>query len=228
MRAYRRFIFDYVNDTSHLTLTEHGAYTLMLDSYYATQSPLPSDRHSLYRVVRALSPDEQKAVDAVLSEFWTETDTGWTNPRAERELRRAGQQATKGRGKEISSVTIGPESETQSEQVAEVFTFWQETMRHPRARLDDQRRKIIFGKLRAGYSVEDLKQAIVGCSITPHNCGENDRGQRYDGLHVILRSSNIDRFIATVANPPAPKPQRMSGMDRMAQTAQAFIKGHET
>jgi uncharacterized protein YqiB (DUF1249 family) len=35
--------------------------------------------------------------------------------------------------------------------------------------------------------------------------GDNDRGQRYDGLHVILRNSDqIDRFIHNYQYPPRP------------------------
>ena len=77
-----------------------------------------------------------------------------------------------------------------------VFEFWQTTLKHPQARLDDKRRKLIRKALQAGYHVNDLKTAILGCSLTPHNMGVNDRGQKYDGLHVILRDADqIDRFI---------------------------------
>ncbi len=69
-------------------------------------------------------------------------------------------------------------------------------MNHPRARLDDRRKTIINRSLKIGYSVGELKTAIDGCARTPHNMGQNDRGQVYDGLHVILRDADqIDRFI---------------------------------
>ena len=38
---------------------------------------------------------------------------------------------------------------------------------------------------------------------TPHNRGHNERGERYDGLHLILRSADqIDRFIRNAQHPP--------------------------
>jgi hypothetical protein len=74
-------------------------------------------------------------------------------------------------------------------------------MGHPNARLDDKRRKLIRNALKTGYAVNDLKTAILGCSYTPHNMGDNDRGQRYDGLHVIFKNADqIDRFINNAIN----------------------------
>ena len=89
------------------------------------------------------------------------------------------------------------------EEVKKVFDHWRQTMNHPRAVLDDDRKKNIRNALKWGYSVEDLKQAISGCAITPHNIGQNDRGQRYDGLHIILRKADqIDRFMRNCHQPP--------------------------
>ena len=88
--------------------------------------------------------------------------------------------------------------------VLKIFTHWQQTMQHPQARLDSSRDKWIRSALRMGYSVEDCCQAITGCSVTPHNQGCNERGERYDGLHVIFRSADqIDRFMqnATLTTP---------------------------
>lgn len=86
-----------------------------------------------------------------------------------------------------------------------VFEHWQRVMEHPKAVLDKQRRRFIRQALDKGYSINDLCQAITGCSLTPHNRGHNDRGERYDGLHVILRTADqIDRFIRNAANPPRP------------------------
>lgn len=91
----------------------------------------------------------------------------------------------------------------QAEQIAHVFAHWQTTMHHPQAKLDDKRKRLIARALKSGYSVAQLCQAIEGCSLTPHNIGDNDRGQRYDGLHIILRDGDqIDRFIHNCHSPP--------------------------
>lgn len=84
-----------------------------------------------------------------------------------------------------------------------IFNVWKQTLGHPQAKLDDKRKTVIGKALKSGYSVHQLCQAIMGCSLTPHNLGKNDRGQRYDGLHVILRDADqIDRFIRNAQNPP--------------------------
>jgi len=95
--------------------------------------------------------------------------------------------------------------EKNTTEVIEIFKHWQEIMEHPNAKLDDKRKKIIRQALKTGYSVEELKDAITGCSFTSHNVGGNTQGQRYDGLHIILRSADqIDRFVNNCYNPPKP------------------------
>lgn len=84
-----------------------------------------------------------------------------------------------------------------------IFKHWQTVMNHPAAQLDSKRKKIIHHALKTGYTTEQLCEAITGCSLTPHNIGQNDQGQRYDGLQVILRNSDqIDRFIRNCHFPP--------------------------
>ena len=89
MNFYKRFIGDYQRDTGHLSMTEHGAYTLLLDAYYATGRPLPIEQKTMHRLVRAISGLERAAVAAVLAQFWTKTDDGWVNARANQEIKKA-------------------------------------------------------------------------------------------------------------------------------------------
>jgi len=89
--------------------------------------------------------------------------------------------------------------------IAIVFHHWKTTLQHPNALLDQKRNKLIKHALDSGYSVEQLCDAITGCAQTPHNMGKNDRGQLYNGLHVILRDADqIERFIHNCYNPPQP------------------------
>lgn len=81
---YSRHVGDYAKDTAHLSLIEHGVYTLLLDRYYATERPIPQDQ--AYRVARARTTDERKAVDSVLSEFFALTDAGWSQDRCDAEI----------------------------------------------------------------------------------------------------------------------------------------------
>lgn len=86
MNYFELHIGDYQRKTAHLTLAEHGAYSLMLQAFYATERPLPADRKVLYRLLRADTAAEKKAVDAVASQFWPPGDGGLVNKRAQEVL----------------------------------------------------------------------------------------------------------------------------------------------
>ena len=81
MNYYERHLGDYAKDTAHLSMLEHGAYTLLLDRYYSTEQGIPADQ--VHRLTRARTREEKAAVDAVLSEFFTLEDGVWINGRAE-------------------------------------------------------------------------------------------------------------------------------------------------
>lgn len=87
MNYYQRHLGDYARDTNHLSLLEHGVYTLLLDRYYVTEQPIPADQ--AYRLARATSSAERKAVDAVLAEFFTLEAGHWYNSRAQTEIEKA-------------------------------------------------------------------------------------------------------------------------------------------
>jgi uncharacterized protein YdaU (DUF1376 family) len=83
---YPHFPGDYARDTADLTLMEHGAYRLLLDHYYSTGGPLPADKQRIYRLCRAFHPEEQEAVCAVLTDFFSLQLDGYHNGRADRQL----------------------------------------------------------------------------------------------------------------------------------------------
>lgn len=87
MNYYERHLGDYAKDTGHLSMLEHGAYTLLLDRYYATEAGIPADR--VHRIARARTKDEKAAVDVVLQEFFVLDEGVWINRRAEEEIGRA-------------------------------------------------------------------------------------------------------------------------------------------
>lgn len=94
-----------------------------------------------------------------------------------------------------------------ADDVFEIFACWKATFAHDKAKLDDKRKKRIRSALSLGYSVEDLCNAINGCSLSPFHMGDNTNGQRYDSLDLILRDAEkIDQFIGFYRNPPR-KPQ---------------------
>ena len=86
MNFYSFHIGDYAGATRHLSWDEDMAYRRLMDAYYAREAPLPVDRKQIYRLVSAQSAKQREAVDAVLGEFFSETDQGFRNVRCEEEL----------------------------------------------------------------------------------------------------------------------------------------------
>lgn len=86
MNYYERHLGDYAKDTAHLTMLEHGAYTLLLDRYYGTEQGIPADQ--AHRIARARSKEERAAVDAVLAEFFELRSDGWHQERCDAEIER--------------------------------------------------------------------------------------------------------------------------------------------
>ena len=92
MNFFKLYIGDYQRDTAHLSITEHGAYLLMLQHYYATEKPLPTGK-ALHRMLRAQDKAEREAIDTIAAEFWTATADGLVNGRADDEITKADAQA---------------------------------------------------------------------------------------------------------------------------------------
>jgi uncharacterized protein YdaU (DUF1376 family) len=116
---YKRHIGDYAAKTRHLSLLEHGVYTILMDVYYSSEKPLPLELRDVQRLVGARSEDERQAVVVVLEEFFDKTDAGWNQGRCDEEIAHkqakgiANQEIGKlgGRPKEITDSVI-PECET--------------------------------------------------------------------------------------------------------------------
>jgi uncharacterized protein YdaU (DUF1376 family) len=95
---YNHYIGDYQRDTGHLSLVEDAIYRRLLDTYYATERPLPNDPKQLARIVRATTPAERKAITAVVDQFFPVAADGLRhNARADREIPAAQDRITKAR-----------------------------------------------------------------------------------------------------------------------------------
>lgn len=71
MNYYKRHLGDYAKDTGWLTTYQHGVYALLLDWYYSNERPIPLDL--AYRIVKARSGPEKRAVDEVIAAFFDVT-----------------------------------------------------------------------------------------------------------------------------------------------------------
>ncbi len=86
MNYYPFHIGDYLSKTRHLSWDEDAAYRRLLDVYYASENPLPSDVRAVFRLILASTDAQREAVQIVLNEFFELTDGGWINKRADDEI----------------------------------------------------------------------------------------------------------------------------------------------
>lgn len=84
MNFYKRHIGDYLKDTAHLSLLEHGVYSRLLDVYYTRESGIPDAQAA--RLIGARGKDETAALKVVLGEFFELVDGSWIQDRCEREI----------------------------------------------------------------------------------------------------------------------------------------------
>lgn len=80
---------DYVADTAHLSLAEHGAYLLLMAHYYRTRKPLPADESTLHRVCRCMSAEDREATGRVVREFFAIPPEPWAGFMEMRNKKRA-------------------------------------------------------------------------------------------------------------------------------------------
>lgn len=82
------YIADYLADTMHLTVEEHGAYLLLIGHCWMQGGSLPNDERRL-RAISKLDPQQWKTSWPVLCEFFVEQDGVLRQKRVDAELERA-------------------------------------------------------------------------------------------------------------------------------------------
>jgi hypothetical protein len=103
----------------------------------------------------------------------------------------------------------GNKEEKYSVKAREVFDHWVSVMGKPaQTKFPSTSKRYInvVSRLKEGFTVDDLKRAVDGCKATPHNMGQNDRGETYNDLELICRNvENVERFMRNAKSPPRPK-----------------------
>ena len=109
---------------------------------------------------------------------------------------------------------------------SEVFTYWQQKLSHPTAKLDAKRLKAIKGRLADGYTVADLCLAVDGCAYDPFSQGQNDRQAVYDDIELICRDGpKVDKFKRIAERgPPTGRP---ANVQQTIDILQAYLSEHE-
>lgn len=93
MNYYERHIGDYLKDTAHLSLLEHGVYGRLLDVYYTRESAIPAAQ--VERLIGVRSKEEREALRNVLEEFFTHDADALRHSRCDREIERYQQKQRK-------------------------------------------------------------------------------------------------------------------------------------
>ena len=84
MNYYQFHIGDYSSHTRHLSPIEDIAYRRLLDLYYLHERPLNSGSSSVARQINMREFEDE--VKLILEEFFTLSDDGWINVRADKEI----------------------------------------------------------------------------------------------------------------------------------------------
>jgi len=84
MNYYQFHIGDYSSHTRHLSPIEDIAYRRLLDLYYLHERPLNSGSSSVARQINMREFEDE--VKLILEEFFTLSDDGWINLRADKEI----------------------------------------------------------------------------------------------------------------------------------------------
>ena len=82
--------------------------------------------------------------------------------------------------------------------VNDIFEYWASTMNKDTSltKLTDKRRKAISDRLKDGFTVNQIKQAIDGCAKDPFSMGQNDRKKPFNDIELICRSGEKLQFFA--------------------------------
>ena len=213
---------DYISKTSFLEPMEDIAYRRMLDHYYLTEQPLPSEIDEIAMLIRMRTHCD--CIATVLRKFFILTSDGYVNDRANREIEayhakserakasanaRWGKNQSKNNGlgnsksqceTDANALLEGCERNANNkqitknkEQINNVFLFWKEVFsKDGRTVLKGKRETAISGRLKEGYSVDEIKQAILNVSVSEYHIAKG-----YIDIELICRNQiNLDKYIA--------------------------------
>ena len=73
--------------------------------------------------------------------------------------------------------------------VTVIFDYWLSAMNKTKsAKLTAKRKSVITARLKDGYTIEQIRQAIDGCARSDYHMGKNDTGTKYDDIELICRT----------------------------------------
>jgi len=85
----------------------------------------------------------------------------------------------------------------------DLFKYWCDVMGKnlSTSKLTAKRDKAIKARLKEGYTVDQIKQAIDGCRNDPFSMGQNDRQKPFNDIELICRTGEkLESFMETIGN----------------------------
>lgn len=130
------YVADYLADTTHLTTEQHGAYLLLLFSYWQTGKPLKVER--LASIAR-LSNERWTDVERALKDFFHVSKTEWVHFRVEADLEKVAskQRKSSDAGKASAKARALAKQQLGEEELTDVQRTLQRTFNHARSRDTD-------------------------------------------------------------------------------------------
>lgn len=87
---------DYFADAHHLTTVEHGAYFLLITTYWMKAAPLPDDDRKLAKLTK-LTPSQWGEIREELADFFVVEDGVWRHKRIDADLKHVSEKVEKAR-----------------------------------------------------------------------------------------------------------------------------------
>lgn len=171
------------------------------------------DRHiSESAKTRALSSERQKRRRAGGNASEAKTSRSDRDNTVTREEKRREEETPPCSPPEGDDNAKGSQRSERTLQAKEIFDYWVSRLgKAGNVKFTADRKRKVEARLREGYTVDELKQAVDGILKSPHHMGENEQGVVYDDLGLICRKGEkTDHFIqlASQAKAPSATPRR--------------------
>jgi len=148
-------------------------------------------------------PDMQFFIDQGFIDDDDNVASGWRQGGVEATNQNRDRDRIETEAEERKNAASAPQSgkPDRSDEIRNVFEYWQQVHEHPKAKLDDKRKRNIRARLKDGYTVSDLQAAIDGCRKSPHHMGATN-GAKYDDIELICRDAkHVDQFLKLAQGP---------------------------
>ena len=115
-----------------------------------------------------------------------------------------------------------------------IFDYWLKVMnKNPkRAILNDKRKKAIKARLKEGYTIEGIMEAIDGCRLDPFSMGQNNRGKAYNDIELICRDGSklehFQEFNVPIIQVNTNETRKLSHSERASRDAEELLALIET